>query len=434
MKDQPQGSGSNAASKIGNHSANYGANNSANYGANHSELESDLVAEFESLWDASETNLVDFIKRCGSVASSELQRKLLRCDLRLRLTTGEIPALGYYEKHFPHFASEIDDIVVAETESITNEESPIEKRFGELPLTIGGYEVLKRVGRDAATVHYDAVQISLQRKVRFRVLLFPNQKAVSKAFAVANLEHPNSENIIDVLQYRSHCILVSQIEQGVLLGDLLLNKPDSISIRQSVYWVRRVSEALLELHRNDICHFNVSPFNIIARSDGESALINSSFEQPVEQLVCGSISSIGGPRPFPYRSLERTVSRVSNCAKDDTIALGLVLFQLLTALPMDDFYLNPPLPEEYTRLQKLIEDRLNYSSNLDSVLKSLCLRSTVGNMKNESPCCLSELRGELLRWERQDDLRRQESSASREEGGRRRPFRKSELLNFIWFS
>ena len=396
--------------------------------------EDELIALFESNWDSSEGSLQEFIKRCEPVASSELQLKLLRADLKRRLTSGQVPSPIDYEKHFPHFAGSIDGAVVDEVVKIVNEESPVENRFGALPLRIAGYELLHRVGRDCASVHYDAIQVSLQRKVRLRILLFPISDTVSKASAVARLEHPSLESVVDVFCHQSSCFVVTQLEQGVPVSEFLLERPNSITTRQSVHWIRRVAEGLMEMHRHDVAHMNVSPCKIISRFGGEAVLIEPNFELPIKKIVGSTFPSLNDLLPFPYRSITHATPYSVNHARDDTVALGLVLFQLLTKLTMESFYLSPALPDESMRLKKLIEDQLNYSPQIDPTLKTLCFNSTLGVMNDVNPCGLAELRDSLFEWERKHDLELVQNSQVHEGHVQSETLKKSTARSFPWFS
>lgn len=366
----------------------------------------DVLRDFESTWKADKDSLHDFLKNSDLVASSELQLRLLERELRLRLLAGQIPCSVDYQKQFPHFASSIDNAISEQVAFIANSAFPVETKIGELPQRIDGYEVLHCSGRDGISVCYDAIQLSLSRTVRLRALLFPTESMVSKARAVAKLEHPNFENTIDVFQANSTWFVVSQLESGSSISAILSGRSEAISSRSSVRWIRTIADALLEMHRRDIAHYNVSPSKIFVRFGGEAVLLNPNFESPLPSgLNEEAAATMCQNMPFPYRSIvhNRTASRDS--ATDDTVALGLVFFQLLTNLHLENFYLSDPLPSEPVRLKKLIGAQLDYADAIDDDLKRLCERSTLGLMNGDNPCRLVELRDGLLDWEQRHDKR-----------------------------
>ena len=366
--------------------------------------DNEILFDFESNWNGRVDFLNEFIRNCDPVASNSLQIKLLRRDLRLRLLTGEVPSATDYEKCFPHFADNIHKILSSVVISIANVECPIEEQFGDLPTQTNGYEILGRIGRDEVSVHYHAIQTSLARKVQLRALLFPTPEMISRECTLAKLEHPSFENTIDVFQHNVTWMVASQLERGDTIADILRDRPESISDLQTVKWMRSVADALSAIHRCDVAHLSVSPYKIVARTSGSAILVSPCLEYPLEKILDETHSDFSQMLPFPYRSIDRLGSAPPDHSLDDTVALGLVLFQLLTKLPLEDFYLQPPLPEESARLKKLIVDQLNYAE-VDPTLKSLCIRSTIGIMDDEDPCYLTELGHELLEWEKQNDFR-----------------------------
>ena len=366
----------------------------------------DVLGDFESAWHADQNCLHEFLKGHSPVASSELQFALLKRELRLRLLDGQTPSPIDYQKRFPHFAASIDQAIAEQLIFVSRDALPIERRFGDLPRHIEGYDVLNYSGRDGVSVFYDAIQRSLSRKVRLRAILFPSQAAINKARTVAKLEHPNFENTIDVFESESIWFVVSQLESGSSISKTLSSSSRPVSLRSGIRWIRTVADALMELHRRDIAHGNVSPSRIFVRFGGEAVLLNPSFENLLNSVLNhDSEETLRMNSPFPYRSIvyKSTVSR--DPPSDDTAALGLVFFQLLTGLHMENFYLNPPLPSESPRLKTLIADQLDYAVGVDSELKQLCRRSTLGLMDGVNPCRLPELRNGLLAWEQRHDKR-----------------------------
>ena len=394
----------------------------------------EVISNFESSWSSAKGSLHDFVKSCDPVASPELQMRLVKCDLRLRLRAGDVPQASDYSDHFPQFLNEIKNAVVEEAVSIANHAMPIETQFGQLPQQVGQYEVLKQVGRDCVSVHYDAYQESLARKVRVRVLLFPSQAITTRACGMARLEHPCFETMIDVLNVHSTCIIVSQLEQGDSVAQILLDRPSAVSVRSAVCWIRNAAEALFELHRHDVEHLNVSPFTVIARASGGGVLVEPNIQFPPCLIEASRTGELFDHLPFPYRSIDCSDEHSQDQRKDDVVALGLVLLTLLTKVPLDSFYTIPPLPDETLRLKTLIQSQLDYSSEIDPKLKSLCLRTTLGVMDDVDPCDVLELRDELLEWEKQQDLKERSDRMTHDPHAISDTTGKSLGRRFRWFS
>lgn len=392
-----------------------------------------VIEEFETGWAARKDSLRNFIEGCRPVVSSALQFELLRRELRLRLRSGSAPVLSDYAEDFPQFRRDIEAAIVSEATIIARGESPIERTFGELRQVVGGYEIVEQLHRDSVSVHYDAYQLSLSRNVRFRVLLFPSEENVAKACKVATLDHPNMETVIEVLRERSTCIIVSQIEHGESVADLVSRCSEMVTTQKAVRWIADAADSLLELHCHDVEHLNISPSNLIARSGGRGVLVEPNFDSALGSINGKRTAELAEQLPFPYRSLRTDSGDPRDRRKDDVVALGLVMFVLLTGASLESFYLSPPLPRETQRLKTLIQSHLEYSSGIDPVLKLLCQRTTLGIMNNEDPCYLPELKAALCDWGIPDESKWQDEKAQ-DKHSQSESFTNSVSKGFSWFS
>lgn len=392
-----------------------------------------VIEEFESGWTGSKDSLLNFIRDCAPATSSDFQFELLKRDLRLRLRSGSTPLPSDYAEDFPQFIADLEAAIVSEATSIAQDESPIERVFGELPQVIGGYEVVEQLDRDSVSVHYDAHQLSLSRNVRFRVLHFPSEENIAKACKVATLERSSMETVIEVLRSRSTCIIVSQIEHGESVADLVSGCPEKVTTRQGVSWIADATDSLLELHRNDVAHLNVSPSNLIARCVGGGVLIEPNFDCALDSIK-GNRTAELNQLPFPYRSLRANSKDPSDLWKEDVVALGLLMFVLLTKVSLDSFYSSPPLPDEAKRLKTLIKSHLEYSSEIDPPLKRLCQRTTLGIMDDRDPCYLPELKVKLGDWQNFDDPQKQNESKVHDKHSQSGSLENSISKGFNWVS
>lgn len=370
----------------------------------------DVLFEYESLWNSGSYPVAKFISERAWTADSQLKLALIRLEAKLKLQTGQIPIASAYRANFPDLEEKVGGAVTDEIIEFANSQRPIEGVVSSLPHMVGGYRVTKYTGRDPISVHYDAIQTLLTRKVRLRAILFPTDSIFSKARIVAKLEHPNSENYVDFFRDGDVKVIVNQLETGDGLADLIAQKHEYMSLEQSVGWVRSLATGLLEMHRCGIVHQNISAANIMIRYGGDAVLLNPLFENPFG-CECGCPRLQKALNPFPYRSIDCSLKSSKSAFDTDTVALGLILFQLLTGLTLDSFYLEDPLPAEAARLEKVIDDQLDYLKEVDEKLKSICRRATLGLMKGEHPCHLDELISELSAWER-SRIQRSDSGAA----------------------
>jgi serine/threonine protein kinase len=321
-----------------------------------------------------------------------------------RTIAAAAPAPIADELQLPVLPVDSEASVSKDAQRFSDEANPIERWFGELPCIVNGYLFTEQVGRDENSVRYDAVQVSLDRKVRIRVLLIPTSESVSKAKSVALISHPNIENILDVVKLNSTYFVVSHYEDGSRLSDIFRYPSENVPLDCYMRWVLSIAEAVMEFHRFDILHLSVSPDNIIVREDNEAILTNAYLTKKPSKSA-GAITDFGEVKlPFPYRSITSGFGGRGDQTCSDVVALGLVLFQLLTKLSLESFYAGDPLPKESMRLKNLIADQLQYGSHIDPVLKDICRKATLGMMGDFKQFSLSDFHRELRDWLEQCDL------------------------------
>jgi serine/threonine protein kinase len=360
-----------------------------------SEISGGIFDRFERYWSLDHFALHNFISQCDTVVNSDVQLELVKLDIRKRLQHGQFPVLENYEKHFSHFAGLINKLIEEELISFANsgaQGGPLRN----LPQRVGQYEIHEFVYQDSASVHYDAIQSKLDRRVKVKSLRFPNSETLAKAKLIALLEHANFENSIDLIQTESGTYLVSQAEFGNSLEELLIHSPELITPRRSVAWMKHLVEALMEAHRFDLAHLNISPENILIRDGGEPVLLNPSLDIQLEKRVANSEPGSLDMLPFPYRSITHNGTSDLNLWLGDAISIGLIFFQLLTKMPLEVFYKEAPLPDEAKRLKKLIADRLDYETDVEPELKAICRRATLDAMTDIKIWSLSDFHAELL--------------------------------------
>ena len=140
---------------------------------------------------------------------------------------------------------------------------------------LGDYLLLRRLGQGGMAEVYLAEQISLCRRVAFKVLrsnlaLDANyiRRFRVEAQTVASLVHPN---IVQV--YEAGCIEgVNYIAQEYVLGKNLkqvMQTEKALPIRTCVSIMRQVASALERAARSNIVHRDIKPENILITSGGE---------------------------------------------------------------------------------------------------------------------------------------------------------------------
>lgn len=146
---------------------------------------------------------------------------------------GNAPAIAEYARSFPHLASELRRIL--ETMNVVQKLQPSSSRPAKIRASsveavpmIEDYRLIRVAGSGGMGVVYEAIQISLDRKVALKVLpqvLFQNQRARQRfeleAKAAAQLHHSNIVPVHDVGIHNEHCYYAMQFIEGDTLDHVI---------------------------------------------------------------------------------------------------------------------------------------------------------------------------------------------------------------------
>jgi WD40 repeat protein/serine/threonine protein kinase len=148
-----------------------------------------------------------------------------------RYRNGERPSWTEYVEAHPEHAAEIRElfpalIVMEELAPGDDSAAPAVERAG-LQERVGGYQILREIGRGGMGVVYEAEQLSLGRRVALKVLTLPiarDGKALERfrleARAAARLHHTNIVPVFEVGQDRDVCFYAMQLILGQGLDEV----------------------------------------------------------------------------------------------------------------------------------------------------------------------------------------------------------------------
>jgi serine/threonine protein kinase/formylglycine-generating enzyme required for sulfatase activity/cephalosporin-C deacetylase-like acetyl esterase len=253
-------------------------------------------------------------------------------------------------------------------------------------LQIGDFRVEKRIGSGGMGVVYQALQLSLNRRVALKVLPLGAAGAATverfhrEARAAAQLRHPNIVTIYAEGAESHVCYFAMEMIEGEDLDHVIKDlrrarspggtaadasagqdapaaeswtpegdtehAPDPpnilrscVSSRQYFDTVARlvaeVAEALDYAHGAGIIHRDVKPSNLILSHDGRLVLLDFGIARSgAEPTMTMSGSFIGTPR---YMSPEQIAGGVRNADhRCDIYSLGVTLYEMLTLAPLFD--------------------------------------------------------------------------------------------------
>jgi serine/threonine protein kinase len=209
---------------------------------------------------------------------------------------------------------------------------------------VGNWQLTKLAGRGSFT------EVFLARPLGCR----PNWPA-DYAVKILNPQFARDELAIDVMRREvevasqvSHQHLVAILEahfddiakylvmprlKGVSVGQVI-EKVGYVSIRQSLWIIRQVTEALDTLHRAGWLHGDVKPENIMLSPQGHVTLIDLGFALRKNEAMMTEVRTVRGT--LNYVAPETMTSVYCSDERSDIYSLGITLFQMLTGrLPFD---------------------------------------------------------------------------------------------------
>ena len=201
---------------------------------------------------------------------------------------------------------------------------------------VGGYRIERVLGRGGMGMVYEAVQLSLDRRVAFKVLA--PDLSVDPQFALrfrrealiqASLTHPNIVTVHDAGEVDGMLYIVMRLIPGTTLKDLIAD--GSISPPQLIEVLRDVAEGLDAAHAEELVHRDVKPENILVRTGATRAYL---ADFGLTRLVSGSGFTSAGQfvGSILYIAPEQITGEVPTPAVD-IYSLGAVLFEGLTGSP-----------------------------------------------------------------------------------------------------
>jgi serine/threonine-protein kinase len=281
-----------------------------------------------------------------------LLRELVLIEVIYRQKSGEQPSAVDYQKRFPTLdRGWLDGVIPVER---TTPASSVGGELRGLP----GYEIVRELGRSRMGVVYLGRQIGLNRLVAIKVLggdacatATERQRIQRNAEAIANLQHPNIVQILEVGESDGRLFLVLEHvgggSLGALCGDKLLPFRDAASL------VQTLALAIEHAHRQGIIHGDLKPGNVLLangvckRPEGRHDTA-ATLHHPLASVPKIAGFGLAGLCQASARLTDSQVPRNSasyEAAKQarrmdvaiglaaDVFGLGAILYELLTAQP-----------------------------------------------------------------------------------------------------
>jgi serine/threonine protein kinase len=227
-----------------------------------------------------------------------------------------------------------------------------------IPERLGGYRILRMLGRGAMGAVYEAKQISLDRIVALKTIrgrLADNAATLARftreAYAAAQLTHHNVVQIYDFGEDDGKHYFSMEWVRGGPLSDLIRDK-GPLEPRLAIGYTLQAARGLQFAHRSGMVHRDVKPANLLLTDDGIVKVADLGLVKIPDQMdlesdaetasVSGAHSgthvtlqgtAVGTPA---YMAPEQGIDAASVDHRADIYSLGCSLFFLLTGRPPFD--------------------------------------------------------------------------------------------------
>jgi len=204
--------------------------------------------------------------------------------------------------------------------------------------TLGGYRIIRRLGRGGMGVVYEAQQQSLRRRIALKVL--PPERAIDRGFvsrfrreamAVAALKHPGIVQIHDVGEDKGFHFFSMELVDGISLGEFI-QRHGQMDVASSILMVKQVAAALEHARRMGIVHRDIKPSNILLERRGQAKIVDLGLAKAAigESMQTQSGAVLGSPH---YMAPEQSQDARHADTRSDIYSLGITWFHALAGQP-----------------------------------------------------------------------------------------------------
>jgi tetratricopeptide (TPR) repeat protein len=275
-----------------------------------------------------------------------------------RLTNGERPDVEEYARRYPQMAAILRNMLpavqVIHLSAATSRQTAPAASEIEPEGPLGDFRLVREVGRGGMGIVYEAMQISLGRRVAVKVLPFAAalddrqlQRFKNEALAAAHLQHPSIVPVFYVgcergvhfyaMQFihgRTLAAVIDQLRAGLEEPGSILD-PGSSFFRTAAHLGLQAALALEYAHQEGIIHRDIKPANLLVDPKGHLWITDfglARLQNETHLTVSGDL--LGTLR---YMSPEQASGHPSAVGpRTDVYSLGASLYELLSLRPLFD--------------------------------------------------------------------------------------------------
>ncbi len=271
----------------------------------------------------------------GNPSSAQDQVVSELCDAYAELLRrGEAPSIDQYVTARPELADHLRPALIALRMLLALGEQSPQPAAGSV---LGDYRILRQVARGGMGIVYEAMQLSLGRKVAIKVLaqesIDQNNDAAMARFqneilASSSLEHPNIVPIYSVEHYgRFHFYSMKWIE-GKDWSQW--KEKDPAIVAAAVY---RIALGLQYAHSRGVIHRDIKPSNLLRDDTGHVWIVDFGLAHfPAATTLTATGELVGTIRYMSPEQAQSGSKRVDE--RSDIYSLGATFYEALIGAPL----------------------------------------------------------------------------------------------------
>ncbi len=216
------------------------------------------------------------------------------------------------------------------------------RQLGEGVKTLGGYEIIAKVGQGGMGAVFRARQISMDRIVALKILpqrIAQDPKAkerfLREARICAGLNHANLINGIDCGEAGGYMYFAMEFVEGETVKSLHKRK-GRLQPAECLKIVRQAAAALDYAHSKKLVHRDVKPDNIMLMPDGTAKLCDLGLARSTANIEDSSLTQSGQSLGTPHYISPEQARGEEVDARTDIYALGATMYHLLAGQPVFD--------------------------------------------------------------------------------------------------
>jgi len=206
-------------------------------------------------------------------------------------------------------------------------------------VTIGDFQILKKLGAGTMGAVYLAHQRSRDRLVALKMLA--KHLAVQEAFVarfhreaglLARLRHPGLITYYGVGEEKDIPYFAMEFVEGISAARALKHFGGRFQVADAIHVVLRCAEALGYAHGLRVVHRDVKPENVMITRLGRVKVTDLGLAKPLDEDLSLTESGVGVGTPH-YMAPEQARNAKHADQRSDIYALGGVLYHFLTGRP-----------------------------------------------------------------------------------------------------